>query len=336
MLWAEWLGNLLTDWSKIVLSLLSFFVISFAKWNFQFCLLFAWTILFLFALILLETNCQAILHCLSSKLFYSNCFFFALLFCPDHTFKICLKQFENNIQDLAKEIVLIILEGRTIIFVENFDLSNIWNNMLCSALKTELSNSLIFGMKLMEAKCKTLVLLLLWILFVTISCQNADYWLRFCKHIDLIKRRHCSQCQANWITTYLTKSSVNKASLHHKWDTQQDWEKNWYSVWSIHWGDVKFVGHDTSTSASFPRVLDSQAPTDVPTRHKDSQRNLEVAKNPQVPVKKTQLLNCSSYLSGSDDYLFPFIFFSTLAFGHRSSAYYIIRLIYLDHDHYLS
>ncbi len=47
-------------------------------------------------------------------------FFFALLFCPDHTFKICLKQFENNIQDLAKEIILIILEGRTIIFVENF------------------------------------------------------------------------------------------------------------------------------------------------------------------------------------------------------------------------
>ncbi len=88
-------------------------------------------------------------------------FFFALLFCPDHTFKICLKQFENNIQDLAKEIILIILEGRTIIFVENFYLSNIWNNMLCSALKTELSNSLIFGMKLMEAKCKTLVLLLL-------------------------------------------------------------------------------------------------------------------------------------------------------------------------------
>ncbi len=56
------------------------------------------------------------------------------------------------------------------------------------------------------------------------------------------------------------------------------------------------LGHDTSTSASFPRVLDSQAPTDAPTRHKDSQSNLEVTKNPQVPVKKMQLLNCSSYL----------------------------------------
>ncbi len=33
---------------------------------------------------------------------------------------------------------------------------------------------------------------------------------------------------------------------------------------------------------------------------------------------------------------FSFLFLSTSAFGHRSSAHYIIRLIYLDHDHYLS
>ncbi len=31
-----------------------------------------------------------------------------------------------------------------------------------------------------------------------------------------------------------------------------------------------------------------------------------------------------------------FLFFSTSAFGHRSSAHYIIRLNYLNHDHYLS